>query len=241
MTGREGMTARRTGSRPSADRPKRSVKDARFALRTPPGRIIRRPAEHPARVPTALVLAASSAMVATGFIFVLLSRPATSPVSAPPTPSAPLVPAQPRAAPHAQPPAKSTPSSVAHAFVDAWRHRAWPRAARLSVGEARDAVTRKQASDAKLPAAERASADATWQALASAPLELETISLQALPGGSVHLRAVAAYRLLAHPYRREVTLRLRRVDGHWRVENMTLGALLTALPRLLRGAPEAGH
>ncbi|MFN7699102.1 MAG: hypothetical protein ACK5U8_14475 [Deltaproteobacteria bacterium] len=132
-----------------------------------------------------------------------------------------------------------TAEAAAESYLDAWRRRAWDDAARISVGEAREAALRKKRLDLEMDPTDRAMAREVWERLASAPLEVELSGSENLEGGAIALSGVASYRFMGSPYRREVRWEVvpEDVAGRrlYRVRRMDNGAVLSEVPALLRG------
>jgi hypothetical protein len=182
------------------------------------------------RLPTRVVLASASAMVAIGLgAFAVAGRRGPPPddpgEELPPEAPIPVLVVD-----------DSTAERAAHSFYDAWRRRRWDEAERLSRGAALQAVRDKRARDETLPEEERRLADQTWLALAAAPMELRLSPAEVLEGGRVGLDAVASYRFMGRPYRRRVRFLVAPDGERFVVESMVLGEVLTELPSLARGA-----
>ena len=186
------------------------------------------------KIPTPVVLAVSSAMIAVGvtalFVVEVPDAPAPRPRGRVEVVSSELRIDD------------STPERVAESFYDAWRRRAWDQAESIATGEARQRVLEKRAADELVSEEDREMARQTWERLAGAPLEVYFTESRSLDGG-LALRGIAAYDLVHQPYRREVEFVVTQEDRRWRVERMTPGRIVTPMPRLLGGAelePEPG-
>ncbi|GAB4202903.1 MAG: hypothetical protein OHK0013_16580 [Sandaracinaceae bacterium] len=129
-----------------------------------------------------------------------------------------------------------TPEAVAESYLDAWRRRSWDDAARISVGEAREAALYKKQRDLEMDPTDRQMAREVWERLASMPLEVELSGSENLEGGAIALEGVAAYTFMGAPYRREVRWEVVPEGTLWRVRRMEHGEVLTETPPLLRGA-----
>ncbi|UJR81113.1 hypothetical protein [Sandaracinus amylolyticus] len=187
------------------------------------------------RLPTPIVLAASSSMIVIGVLAWMVARDRAE--------QAPVETAQrPQVAElHID---DRTPEAVAESFYDAWRRREWEAAERIAVGDARARVHEKRARDAQLDAQEREMAREAWLALAGAPLTMFFQQSDTLePDQRIALRGIAGYDVMSQPYRREVEFEVVRVAGsdggeRWRVERMVPGRVLTDVPDLLKLADE---
>ncbi|MGF1467504.1 MAG: hypothetical protein ACFCGT_15370 [Sandaracinaceae bacterium] len=179
------------------------------------------------RLPTPLVLAVATAMIAVGVVAVVVGPDA---LSTPPEEDRRFVPATGFRI------ADSTPERAAETYYDAWRRRRWDAAGQVSVGEARRAVEAKRARDDALAPEERVVAARAWDALARAPLSLVLDRSEDLEDGALRLGGVAEYELVDRPYRREVSFEVVEADDAYRVRRMELGEVLTDLPPILREA-----
>jgi hypothetical protein len=178
-----------------------------------------------ARVPTAVVLAAVSAMVSIGAVAFLLARPADGD--------------KPEAATGAETYVdQRTAERAAESFLDAWRKREHATALALSRGEAREAVRARQRSDAALGEEERQLKQQVWDAMASTRLALSVHESETLDGGRVAIRGVAQGRFVGDVYRREVRFVVAPEDAdggdRWVVEHMRLGDILSDVPGVLQ-------
>ncbi|MEQ8458842.1 MAG: hypothetical protein RLO52_25050 [Sandaracinaceae bacterium] len=177
------------------------------------------------RIPAPLVLAAASGMLAVAAV-VFFSLP--GPEDAAPEPDT-----------HDRPALRlddSSPELVSQSFYDAWRRRRWDEAIQISAGAARQAARDKKARDEALPPEERIVAERTWDALSRAPLSLLLDQVDVLDGDRYRLEGVAEYQLVGRPYRRRVTFHVEPGGGAYRVSEMELGEVLTALPDIFQGA-----
>ncbi|AKF06263.1 hypothetical protein [Sandaracinus amylolyticus] len=183
------------------------------------------------RLPTPVVLAASSSMIVIGVLAWMVARDRAEQAPVETTQRAPQA-----AELHID---DRTPEAVAESFYDAWRRRAWDEAERIAVGEARARVHEKQARDAQLDAQEREMAREAWLALAGAPLTMFFQQSDTLePDQRIALRGIAGYDVMSQPYRREVEFEVVREGERWRVERMVPGRVLTDVPDLLKLADE---
>ncbi len=172
------------------------------------------------RLPTPLVLAATSAMVCVGLVGMWASRaPAEDGErSAATAPNATFV------------VDASTPERAAESFLDAWRRRAHDTAARLSVGPALEQVRARAQRDARMSDHERELKAQVWDAMASERLRLRLRSAENLDGGGLHIEGVAEGSFLGHPYSRAVEFTLRPEGDEWRVADFAFGEILSELP-----------
>jgi len=129
-----------------------------------------------------------------------------------------------------------TPERAAESYLDAWRRRAWDQAELVAIGEARARAAEKRAADAEVDPVDRAMARDVWTRLAGAPLEVEFTRSDALEGGGILLSGVASYEFMNEPYRREMSWVVRPEGELWRVESMEAGDVLTEIPDILRGS-----
>ncbi|MBN8613934.1 MAG: hypothetical protein J0L92_25275 [Deltaproteobacteria bacterium] len=181
------------------------------------------------RVSTPLVLAASSGMIAIGFVAVMGVQTAGRVENE----------EEERAQLAALVLDDRTEEAVAESYLDAWRRRAWDDAARVSVADAHDAALHKKQLDQEMDPTDRAMAREVWERLASAPLEVQFTGSEDLEGGAVALSGVAAYQFMGSPYRREVRWEVVPAEGDeqhlFRVRRMENGEVLSEIPGLLRG------
>lgn len=181
------------------------------------------------RVPTPVVLAVSSSMLAVAavvFVGTLDEAEETAPTAI-----------ETAAALHVD---DSTPEATVESFYDAWRRRRWSAALELSAGAAREDVLEKQRRDDAMPPDERVVAAATWEALSSAPLTMALDRVDMLPDDQYALSGSAEYLLAGHPYVRRVDFLVVPADGHYRVAEMTLGEVTTELPEIFRATTPEG-
>lgn len=174
------------------------------------------------RIPTPLVLASASAMIAIGVVALWL-------VHAPEE----WREARRRRGTLAEMQIDDrTPEAAAESFYDAWRRRAWDEAEKVATGEAMARVRAKRAAESEVRPEDRAMARELWRALARAPLRVYFQQSDALDGG-IALRGIAAYEFVGRPYRREVEFVVVPQGDRWRVERMTPGRVITPLPDVL--------
>ena len=178
------------------------------------------------RIPTPLVLAAASGMVAVGLAaFFAISTPAEV--------------AEDDAQRHEYAALvidDRTPERAAESYLDAWRRRSWDQAASISIGEAHERALAKQAIDEQVEHDDRVMAREVWERLASAPLEVDFTGHEQLDDhGGLYLHGIAQYELMGSPYRREVGWVVRPEGSLYRVERMENGRVLTSVPDVLSG------
>lgn len=180
-------------------------------------------------IPTPLVLTVSSGMLAVALVVLAgIDESPAEPQAEPDERGAPRFTIDDR-----------TPESVAEGFYDAWRRRQWDAALEASVADAHEAVIEKRTRDEALPRDERVVAERTWQTLANAEMRLILDEAELLDGRRHRLRGTAAYRFVGQPYQRRVQFLVVPEGARFRVAEMRLGEVLTELPPLFRGTPEA--
>jgi hypothetical protein len=208
------------------------------------------------KIPGALVLAISSAMVSLGVVAYLAAGPAAP---EPREPKPPPVTVD-----------TGTPVATAESFLDAWRKRRHDIALGLSLGPAHQAVRERQAADARLSEEEYAIKEQVWDRMAHSRLSLHVDRREALrdespkaaggapaaapptgaetdiaprngdpraPTGSVLLRGRATGQFLGKPYEREIEFVLARDAERWKVSHMDLGTITSEVPKMLQLGP----
>jgi hypothetical protein len=177
------------------------------------------------RIPTPVVLASSSAMIAVGLIAWAVAR---APEQVREETEQRIVLSELRID-------DRTPEAAAESYFDAWRRRAWDEAERIAIGQARARVQAKRAAEAEVHPEDRAMAREVWQTLAGAPLAVSFHRSEELGDGRLRLVGIAGYDLVGRPYRREMEWIVAPEGTVWRVESMTHGRVITAIPDLLEG------
>lgn len=178
------------------------------------------------RVSAPMVLAGASAMVAVGIVALMVVQ----------APQAAEVEHADRAARAETRVDDRTAEAAAESFLDAWRRREWDIAEGLSTGLALGEVQTKRARDDDVVDEDREMAEQVWRQLAASPLQVFFTRSETLEADQrIALHGIAAYELVGHPYRREMSFVVVRQGEVWRVEEMTSGRVLTELPSLLGG------
>lgn len=165
------------------------------------------------RVPAALVLATSSAMVSVGIVAWLVTRPGGDAERA-----AEAQAAQVRIE-------TQSPESAAESFLDAWRKRRFDLGRQLSRGAARAMVEDRASASEDYPQ-EMLDLQKAWDVLADSRLGYVVSRSEQLEGGRVQLDGVAQGEFVKKPYRRRVGFVCVREGGRWLVEEMHLGEIL---------------
>lgn len=165
------------------------------------------------RVPAALVLATSSAMVSIGIVAWLVTRPGDEAERV----------AQAEAAEVRV--ETQSPESAAESFLDAWRKRRFDLGRKLSRGAARATVEERANATEQYPQ-EMLDLQKAWDVLADSRLRYVVSRSEQLAGDRVQLDGVAQGEFVKRPYRRKVGFVCVRENGRWLVEEMHLGEIL---------------
>lgn len=167
------------------------------------------------RTTAVVALAVSSTMLSIGVVVYLASRMRSAPASPePPTPGSVLI-------------DTTTPERAAESFLDAWCKRDRAAALRISRGSARRQVLGRAAAEAAMSPDERRLERDMWRATARSRLELVIHRSDMMPRGRMLIGGEAQGELHGRAYRRQVQIILSPTgDGHWVIEQMTLGKIL---------------
>ena len=172
--------------------------------------------KHDRRLPTPLVLVATSTMVSIGLLGMWASVGPDEVAEDTPSPAMTVD--------------ASTAERAAESFLDAWRKRAHDTAEALATGAALARVQERAARDAAMSDHERELKAQVWDAMARERLHLRLHEAANLEGDRLRLKGVAEGTFLGHPYSRAVEFVLHP-DGHrWFVEDFAFGEILTETP-----------